>query len=1350
GATDTVSFPQWTATPPGLHVVRCSTGLTRDGNQTNDTLSRTILVTSHVDAASIAILAPTGTVDSGTVVTPQARIANLGTSPALIPVRITIGSNYADTALVPVAARETTLVSFHNWIASPLGTHAVKCSTSLAEDTFPTNDTVSAPILVRVRIDAAAQAILAPVGFLDSGTTVTPQAIIANKGVRVASIPVHFSIGLGYHESTLVTLLPDSGVTLSLREWVANEFGTFRVCCSTALIDDVDPANDTAVEFVIVNTRIDASCYRILSPTGVLDSGCVVVPAAQVTNLGTGHELIPVVMNIDGGYCDTAVASVAPGESVSVYFSQWVATPAGRLGVRSATVLTGDTIAINDTAVDSVFVATRPDAAVTDIYAPLGVVDSGTAVVPCARICNYGSSPANVPVRFRIGAEYDETRVKYLGIGSKDTVQFPAWTSSPLGTHAVLCSTALAGDVRPENNSRFDSVRVTTTIDAGVVAILAPAGRIDSGMTVVPSAVISNCGTSPAFIPVRMQIGPDYDSMVFKLIRAGAEDTVPFPAWLASPIGEHVVRCSTAVPGDLFAGNDRLDSRVRVGVSVDAACLDIQVPTGTVDSGTVVTPQVLIANYSTSPKNVPLLLRIGNDYVRGRRKQLAGGTTDTVLFPPWQPHLRGIVAMTCSTALHGDERTKNDVVRKSVFVYHNIDATVLDILVPSGTVDSGHAVIPKARIANHGAASLSIPVEFRIGDFYRSIRSKSIAAGTADTLHFDVWSADQPGRHAVCCTTMLDGDLNPANDSRKTSVSVLWYDAGCVAILAPPGLVGAGDTIVPRTWVRNLSTQPTHVPAVFRYGTLYAQLRSTDTIPPGDSAELVFPALVAESGAATASCSTALLSDMNPTNDKLALTVYGAVRRVTIEPDTAATAPPASIVSYFMRCRNEGNAADTIDITHCRTRAGWRVELLDSATLEPLSDHNGNGLPDLGHIPRGGSAALVCRLTLPHNERGLAIDSTEVLASSGTVPSVNDRCRTYTTVREFASLVIEPDQLCQVAPTRPHDYVFTITNLGNTDDYADLALHGTKGRWRHELLDKTGRPLDDRNANGRRDIGPIPRHNGTAAIVMRLTPDSRAQVGECDTATVVVQSFVEAAVTDTAVAVSVISGAVRSLVVEPDQAVSVNIGATTQLPLWVETMGEIRAVVNVNASCSRPDWQLRLLDETGHEELHDTDFDSVPDLGFVVPTSRTRFALQITAPGCEYLLGQAESLTAIVTIVASLSGDSAVRDSARVDVTAIPNFEVHNLANPFSDRTRFIISTPSRGRINLLVYNRLGELVRSIIKNEDRGSGVYSVEWDGTNDLGHRLAPGIYLYVFEATPADGTTRRIVRKAVLRR
>jgi hypothetical protein len=301
------------------------------------------------------------------------------------------------------------------------------------------------------------------------------------------------------------------------------------------------------------------------------------------------------------------------------------------------------------------------------------------------------------------------------------------------------------------------------------------------------------------------------------------------------------------------------------------------------------------------------------------------------------------------------------------------------------------------------------------------------------------------------------------------------------------------------------------------------------------------------------------------------------------------------------------------------------------------------------------------------------------------------------------------------------------------------------------LLDAGGKSLGDKNHNGRRDLGPVQPFGGTAVLTLAVTVARNARLGSQDTAVIDIQSFVADSVRDSVRVITEACGAVTALAVEPDQTGAVALGQTEDFRLWVQTAGNVDGIVNVTAASSLSGWESKLYHDDATRELADSDFDGLPDLGLVSPGTRANFVLRITAPAVGDLTGDIDSLlTTWVKVVATLSGEAAISDSAVVRVTAVPRFEVHNTANPFSDRTRFMLSIPRPGRVTLTVYSRLGEVVRSLIDDQPYPTGVYSLEWDGTNSAGRKLAPGIYVYMLELTPATGSPQRTVKKAVIKR
>jgi len=71
-----------------------------------------------------------------------------------------------------------------------------------------------------------------------------------------------------------------------------------------------------------------------------------------------------------------------------------------------------------------------------------------------------------------------------------------------------------------------------------------------------------------------------------------------------------------------------------------------------------------------------------------------------------------------------------------------------------------------------------------------------------------------------------------------------------------------------------------------------------------------------------------------------------------------------------------------------------------------------------------------------------------------------------------------------------------------------------------------------------------------------------------------------------------------------------------------------------------------------------------------------------------------------------------------------------NYPNPFSSFTWINYSIPEPGIVMLKIYNANGKLIR-ILHNGYQLEGRYSIEWDGSNDIGNQVSPGVYLYRLE-------------------
>ena len=79
------------------------------------------------------------------------------------------------------------------------------------------------------------------------------------------------------------------------------------------------------------------------------------------------------------------------------------------------------------------------------------------------------------------------------------------------------------------------------------------------------------------------------------------------------------------------------------------------------------------------------------------------------------------------------------------------------------------------------------------------------------------------------------------------------------------------------------------------------------------------------------------------------------------------------------------------------------------------------------------------------------------------------------------------------------------------------------------------------------------------------------------------------------------------------------------------------------------------------------------------------------------------------------------------DVLPTDFYLSQNYPNPFNPSTTIEYTLPTRGRVNLSIYNILGQQVTTLV-DEEKSAGQYSVEWHGRTSDGRQAASGIYLY----------------------
>lgn len=114
------------------------------------------------------------------------------------------------------------------------------------------------------------------------------------------------------------------------------------------------------------------------------------------------------------------------------------------------------------------------------------------------------------------------------------------------------------------------------------------------------------------------------------------------------------------------------------------------------------------------------------------------------------------------------------------------------------------------------------------------------------------------------------------------------------------------------------------------------------------------------------------------------------------------------------------------------------------------------------------------------------------------------------------------------------------------------------------------------------------------------------------------------------------------------------------------------------------------------------------------------------------------------TVCFEYSGGVGVNDTQ--DFNSVQSVTLsQNYPNPFNPETKIEYSLNKSAFVEVVVFNELGQKVRTLVNNEYINEGKHSVIWDGRNDNSKMLSSGVYYYQIKTEDYTSTKKSILLK-----
>jgi len=628
-----------------------------------------------------AITAPSGSVDSGAVITPQAVVRNLGTYvESNFWTYIDIEDKPRDSVFVPtleIGALDT--VDFPNSVKlEGRDSAGVTAFTYLSTETpgLRYDDTLTRKFLISVK-DVAVRQITAPKDTLDEGIDVYPRCQVWNYGNTSQSFTVEFRIGAYTSNATVSNLLPGGARFVTAPDAYHTAPGTWIHRVEAILAGDLHPANNVMLDtfWVRGTPGHDVAVEEIIEPVGVYDTTETATPTARVANYGGQPETFWSWFTITDTatdrrvYRDSLQVSLGGGGVTTVSFVDTVFKVLGTHATTCSVYVAGDGNNLNDVQTGSFEVAIiGRNVAMTQMFEPAGGADSGVAVIPRCEVKNEGLDPETFNAYFQLPGGYLQgLNVADLGPDETRTLEFPEWTPQANDSLVATAWVYMPGDERPADDT-ITTKFLARVHDVYVEEVLEPVDTVAEGIQVYPRCNVTNHGNVGETFDVEFRIGLYCDTASVTDLAPGATQEVTMGSYITTQPGIWLDDARTLLAGDMYPGNDvKLDTFWVVGtLTHDVGVSAILAPTGTIDTMTTVTPLARVGNYGTELETWWTYFTVHDQvdavvYSESLRSTMDPTEERTLAFPDVRFHVGGEYTARCSTFLAVDQNWTNNV-----------------------------------------------------------------------------------------------------------------------------------------------------------------------------------------------------------------------------------------------------------------------------------------------------------------------------------------------------------------------------------------------------------------------------------------------------------------------------------------------------------------------------------------------------------------------------------------------------------------------------------------------------------------------------------------------------------------